>query len=168
MLTIDLVTQGMEEVRCSTLSLNTLRRLNWGRYRNAFKPTLSEQVTDGLPAPVIPATTISHHVKQYQENIHANLAVKELFADRSAITELPAAAWSLESLLGCTSSIPAFDQFPDPVALGVLNWVCYSTCVRRGTTRIYLCKASSPERAVRPRVSQSSAHMIVYVLHCKG
>ena len=51
----------------------------------------------------------------------ANTAGRELFADPSAITEPPAAAWSLESLLGCTASIPTFDQFPDPVALGVFT-----------------------------------------------
>ena len=63
----------------------------------------------------------SKYARPLEENTGVDGAGRELFADRSAITEPPAVAWSLESLLGSTALIPSFDHFPDPVALGVFT-----------------------------------------------
>ena len=84
-----------------------------GSRRNAPKPTASNQREDGL--------LVSKYVPPDEEHDRITTAEGELFGDSSAITEPPAPAWSLESLLGSTALIASFDQFPDPVALGVFT-----------------------------------------------
>ena len=100
--------------------------------RRVPKASASNRTEDGLPATQATIAMTSRHTVPQQEE-PGGITAAEGFADRSAITEPPAPVWSLETLLGSTTLVPSFDQFPDPVAIGIFTLqevdALYELCV---------------------------------------